>query len=71
MGVFLWEDVIFFGVIGGIGCVSGWVCDVCKCYFYVMYGKVDFKEIVYIEGDCFVCYMVCMEEILESMDIIE
>jgi NADH-quinone oxidoreductase subunit C/D len=36
-----------------------------------MYGKVDFKEIVHTEGDCFARYMVRMEEILESMDIIE
>ena len=32
---------------------------------------VDFKEIVHTEGDCFARYMVRMEEILESMDIIE
>ena len=36
-----------------------------------MYGKVDFKEIVYNEGDCFARYMVRMDEILESMKIIE
>ena len=36
-----------------------------------MYGKVDFKEIVHTEGDCFARYMVRMEEILESMNIIE
>jgi NADH-quinone oxidoreductase subunit C/D len=36
-----------------------------------MYGKVDFKEIIHTEGDCFARYMVRMEEIMESMNIIE
>lgn len=36
-----------------------------------MYGKVDFKEIVHTEGDSFARYMVRMEEIMESMNIIE
>ncbi|MCK9160135.1 MAG: NADH-quinone oxidoreductase subunit C, partial [Bacteroidaceae bacterium] len=33
--------------------------------------KVDFKEIVYKEGDSFARYMVRMDEIMESMKIIE
>jgi len=36
-----------------------------------MYGKVDFKEIVYTEGDSFSRYMVRLDEIVESMNIIE
>ena len=32
---------------------------------------VDFKEIIRTEGDCFARYMVRMEEIMESMNIIE
>lgn len=36
-----------------------------------MYDKVDFKEIIHTEGDSFARYMVRMEEIMESMNIIE
>lgn len=36
-----------------------------------MYDKIDFKEITYKEGDSFARYMVRMDEIVESMNIIE
>lgn len=71
VGVLSREDAISFGATGGTGRASGWACDVRKRHPYAMYGKVDFKEIVHTEGDCFARYMVRMEEILESMDIIE
>ncbi len=38
---------------------------------YGVYDKVDFKEIVYTEGDCFARYLVRMDEIMESLKIIE
>ena len=38
---------------------------------YGEYDKVDFKEIIYTEGDSFARYMVRMDEIMESMRIIE
>lgn len=38
---------------------------------YGVYDKVDFKEILYPEGDSFARYMVRMEEILESLHILE
>ena len=56
---------------GGTGRASGWACDTRKRHPYSMYGKVDFKEIVHTEGDSFARYMVRMEEIMESMNIIE
>ena len=56
---------------GGTGRASGWACDVRKRHPYAMYGKINFREIVHTEGDCFARYMVRMEEILESMNIIE
>ena len=65
------EDAISFGATGGTGRASGWACDVRKRHPYAMYGKVDFKEIVRTEGDSFARYMVRMEEIVESMNIIE
>ncbi|WP_321424570.1 NADH-quinone oxidoreductase subunit D [uncultured Bacteroides sp.] len=71
VGVLSREDAISFGATGGTGRASGWACDTRKRKPYAMYGKVDFKEIVYTEGDCFARYMVRMDEILESMKIIE
>ena len=70
-GILSREDAISFGATGGSGRASGWACDVRKRHPYAVYDKVDFKEIVYTEGDCFARYMVRMDEILESMNIIE
>lgn len=71
VGVLSREDAISFGATGGTGRASGWGCDVRKRMPYAMYDKVSFKEIVYTEGDCFARYMVRMDEIMESMKIIE
>ena len=65
------EDAISFGATGGTGRASGWANDVRKHHPYGLYDKVDFKEIVYTEGDSFARYMVRMDEIMESMKIIE
>ena len=70
-GVLSREDAISFGATGGTGRASGWANDVRKHHPYGVYDKVDFKEIVYTEGDSFARYMVRMDEIMESMKIIE
>ncbi len=70
-GVLTREDAISFGATGGTGRASGWACDVRKRHPYGVYGKVDFREVVYTEGDCFARYMVRMDEIMESLRIIE
>lgn len=71
VGVLSREDAISFGATGGTGRASGWACDVRKRHPYAVYDKVDFKEILFNEGDCYSRYMVRMEEIVESMHIIE
>jgi NADH-quinone oxidoreductase subunit C/D len=71
VGVLTREDAISFGATGGTGRASGWACDVRKHKPYAAYSQVDFKEIVYQEGDSFARYMVRMDEIMESMRIIE
>ena len=71
VGILSREDAVSFGATGGTGRASGWACDVRKRLPYGVYDKVDFKEIVYNEGDCFARYMVRMDEIVESMNIIE
>lgn len=71
VGVLSREDAISFGATGGSGRASGWACDVRKRMPYGVYDKVNFKEIVYTEGDSFARYMVRMDEIMESLSIIE
>lgn len=71
VGILSREDAISFGATGGTGRASGWTCDVRKRHPYGVYDKVNFKEIIYTEGDCFARYMVRMDEIVESMHIIE
>lgn len=71
VGILSREDAISFGATGGTGRGSGWACDVRKRAPYGVYDKVDFKEILYSEGDCFARYMVRLDEIVESMNIIE
>ena len=71
VGVLSPADAVSYGCTGGTGRASGWHNDVRKRHPYAMYGKVDFKEIVRTEGDSFARYMVRMDEILESLHIIE
>ncbi|NDV57770.1 NADH-quinone oxidoreductase subunit D [Bacteroides sp. 519] len=71
VGILSREDAISFGATGGTGRASGWACDVRKRRPYALYDKLDFKEIIYTEGDCFARYMVRMDEIMESMKILE
>ena len=71
VGILSREDVISFGCTGGTGRASGWHNDVRKRMPYAAYDKVDFKEIVRTEGDSFARYMIRMDEIMESLHIIE
>ncbi|MDR0892721.1 MAG: NADH-quinone oxidoreductase subunit D [Mediterranea sp.] len=71
VGVLSREDAISFGCTGGTGRASGWSCDVRKHHPYALYDKVDFNEVLYTEGDSMARYMVRMDEILESLRIIE
>lgn len=71
IGILSLEDAISYGVTGPAGRASGWSCDVRKIHPYGVYDKVDFKEILYDKGDTFNRYMVRMDEILESIHILE
>lgn len=64
-------DAISYGCTGGTGRASGWACDVRKRHPYALYDKVDFKEIIYKNGDCYDRFLVRIDEILESIHIIE
>ncbi len=64
-------DAISYGCTGGTGRASGWACDVRKRHPYALYDKVDFKEIIYKNGDCYDRFLVRIDEIKESIHIIE
>jgi len=65
------EDAISFGVTGPTARASGFSCDVRKKEPYSGYPKVEFKEILYQEGDCFARYRSRIDEMWESLSIIE
>lgn len=71
IGVLTKEQCISFGCTGGTGRASGWHNDVRKRMPYAAYDKVEFKEIVRTEGDSFARLMIRMDEIRESLSIIE
>jgi len=71
IGILTKEDAISFGVTGPTGRASGFSCDVRKHEPYSAYDMVEFKEIVLTEGDTFSRYVARIEEMWESMKIIE
>lgn len=65
------DDAISYAVTGPAGRASGWSCDVRKHHPYALYGQVDFKEIVRFQGDSYARYLNRLDEIEESLHIIE
>jgi NADH-quinone oxidoreductase subunit D/NADH-quinone oxidoreductase subunit C/D len=65
------EDAIQYGVTGPSGRASGFSCDIRKVDPYGIYPKVNFREIIHSEGDTFTRYQVRIEEMTESMNILE
>lgn len=65
------EDAISFGVSGPTARASGVSCDVRKIYPYEIYQQLDFKEITDTGGDCWARYQVRMQEMEQSVSILE
>ena len=65
------EDAISYGVTGPSGRASGFSCDVRKHEPYSAYDRIKFKEILFTEGDTYARYIARIEEMWESMNIIE
>jgi NADH-quinone oxidoreductase subunit D len=65
------EDAISYGITGPSGRASGFSCDVRKHEPYSAYDRIKFKEILFTEGDTFHRYVARIEEMWESMNIIE
>ena len=65
------EDAISYGVTGPSGRASGFSCDIRKHAPYSAYDRVKFNEVLYNNGDTFHRYLARVEEMRESMNIIE
>ncbi len=71
IGLMSKETAISYGVTGPSGRGSGFACDVRKIAPYGAYDKVQFNEILRSEGDVFARYEVRMDEMVESLNILE
>ncbi len=65
------ETAISLGCTGPVARASGVQCDVRKLYPYDGYEKLEFKEIIDSGGDSWARYVVRMEEMRQSIHIIE
>lgn len=71
LGILSRQDAISLAVTGPAGRASGFSCDIRKHAPYALYDKVDFKEIVRNNGDTYDRYLNRLDEIEESLHIIE
>lgn len=71
VGVLTKEQAISYGCTGGTGRAAGWHNDLRKTRPYAAYDRVKFNEVVREGGDSFDRYMIRMDEILESLNILE
>lgn len=65
------EDAIAYGTTGPTGRASDWHNDIRKADPYAAYDRVNFNEITRSKGGSFERYVVRLDEILESLSIIE
>jgi NADH-quinone oxidoreductase subunit D len=65
------ENAISYGITGPSARASGFSCDVRKHEPYSAYDRIKFKEILLTEGDTYSRYIARIEEMWESMNIIE
>ena len=71
VGVLSKEDAISFGVSGPVGRASGYSCDVRKHHPYSAFDRVNFNEVLLTEGDTFARYQVRIQELWESLYVVE
>jgi NADH-quinone oxidoreductase subunit D len=71
VGVLKREDAIKLSVVGPVARGSGYNIDIRKDEPYEAYGEIPFKEIVYTSGDTLARMNVRMDEVEESINIIE
>ncbi len=65
------DDAISIGATGPVGRASGWDCDIRKIEPYAAYDKVNFDKLMRSEGMTFDRYYIRLDEIEQSLQIIE
>jgi len=71
VGILSRDLAISLAATGPVARASGLTCDVRKLHPYDGYEKLDFKEVILDKGDSFARYMVRLEELKQSMHIID
>lgn len=71
IGVLTAEDAVNYSITGPLARASGVVRDLRKDEPYLAYGDLDFQVCCSRGGDCYARYLVRMQEMLESLKIIE
>lgn len=71
IGVLTREQAISYGASGPVARGSGFASDIRKRHPYSAFDRVDFKEAIRTEGDNLARYKVRIDEMWESMNIIE
>jgi NADH-quinone oxidoreductase subunit D/NADH-quinone oxidoreductase subunit C/D len=71
IGVMSKEQAIAYGVTGPSGRGSGFSCDLRVHQPYSAYDRVNVKEILRTEGDTYARYLVRIDEMRESLNILE
>lgn len=65
------EDAISYGCSGPVARASGVSCDIRKWYPYDCYVQLKFDEIIRTEGDSYARYLVRMDEMRQSIAIVD
>ncbi len=71
VGLLTKEDAISFGTSGPVARASGVASDIRKIHPYSALDRVEFNEVLFTEGDSFARYRVRIQEMWESLSIIE
>lgn len=71
IGFLTTEQAISYGVTGPAGRASGWMNDVRKIEPYAVYDKIKFEPMMRKEGGTFDRYIVRLDEIEESLRMLE
>jgi NADH-quinone oxidoreductase subunit D/NADH-quinone oxidoreductase subunit C/D len=71
IGILSAKDAISYGCTGPTARGSGVSCDIRKLYPYEVYQQVQFDEVLHTGCDSFARYLVRLEELRQSISIIE
>ncbi len=71
IGVLSKKDAVSYGCSGATARGSGVISDIRKLYPYEIYNELQFDEILREEGDSFARYLVRIDEMRQSMRIID